>query len=576
MPEIKIQGIAASAGIGIGPIYIYRPRSLEVPHRQPQAFAVEFARFEAARDQAILELQKLRSSLASSLASNEAEILDAHIEIVRDEMLSDAVRSHLQAGQGVEEATASATEEIAALFSGMENEMFAARSADVKDVGRRLVRILLGLPDISLSAISQPSSVIANDLAPTDTARLNPKLVLGICTASGGATSHSAILARTLGIPAVLGAGSQILEQAQAGEMAILDGSHGQIILDPGDETLAYYRREQQARSSHLAVVQEGSQQESRMADGRRVEVGANVGDVASAREALHFGAEGVGLLRTEFLYLQETQPPSESVQIERYRQIFDLLGNRPVIVRTLDIGGDKPPAYVDFGKEMNPFLGWRAIRVSFENLPLFKTQLRAVLRAAVGHRVLLMLPMVISVDELRQAKDILGQVRSELDAQGVDYQKEITLGIMIETPAAAAIADLLAQECDFFSLGTNDLTQYTLAVDRTNERIARLYQPLHPAVLRLIQQTIESSHAHGIWTGMCGELAGMSQAIPLLLGMGLDEFSMVPRAIPEAKWLIRKIRADQAKEIANEALALKTAAEVEAFMQDVLGRLES
>ncbi len=308
--------------------------------------------------------------------------------------------------------------------------------------------------------------------------------------------------------------------------------------------------------------------------DGKRVEVGANVGDLASARKAVENGAEGIGLLRTEFLYLQNTRPPAEENQVQVYRAIFEALEGRPVIVRTLDIGGDKPPSYLEFDEELNPFLGWRAIRICLDDLPLFKTQLRAILRAAVGHNPLIMFPMISSVEELRRANDVLAECRAELEAEGLEHAPDVPTGIMVETPAAAVLADILAAECDFFSLGTNDLTQYTLAVDRTNERVAHLFQPLHPAVLRLIKQTIDASHAHDRWTGMCGELAGMLEAIPILLGMGLDEFSMVPSAIPRAKWLIGQLTTERATAIAEHALSLPTAAEVHAYMRQVLDEL--
>jgi phosphotransferase system enzyme I (PtsI) len=301
------------------------------------------------------------------------------------------------------------------------------------------------------------------------------------------------------------------------------------------------------------------------------VEVGANIGDADSAGEAVRYGAEGVGLLRTEFLYLQNTRPPDEEQQIKAYKSVFDAMGDRPVIVRTLDIGGDKPPAYLKFDAELNPFLGWRAIRICLDDHPLFKTQLRAILRAAVGHRALIMYPMISSLDELRAANAVLAEVRAELDAAGLDYAREVPVGIMVETPAAAMLTDFLALECDFFSLGTNDLTQYTLAVDRTNERVAKLFQPLHPSVLRLIKRTIDAAHQHDKWVGMCGELAGMQKAIPILLGLGLDEFSMAPRSIPEAKWLIGQFTDARAREIAEQSLNQATAAEIEDFMVDVL-----
>jgi phosphoenolpyruvate-protein phosphotransferase len=491
--------------------------------------------------------------------------------MAQDPMLREAVENHLKAGKPVEGAVAAATDELAGLLRGMKDEMFAARATDVQDVGRRILRVLLGLPDTSLNTLRTPSIILAHDLTPSDTARLQPELTLGFCTAVGGITSHTAILARTLGIPAVVGVGQEALDQIPAGATLALDGSTGLIVVNPSLETSALFLEKRRAQAAHIVQLQGDAQQPAHTADDQRVEVGANIGDIDSAREAVRFGAEGVGLLRTEFLYLQDTQPPSEEKQVAIYCQIFEALQDRPVIVRTLDIGGDKPPSYLQFGQELNPFLGWRAIRICLDNLDLFKTQLRAILRAAAGHRALIMFPMISALEELRRAREVLGQARLELEQQGLEYAKEVPVGIMVETPASAAIADLLAAECDFLSLGTNDLTQYTLAVDRTNERVASLFQPLHPAILRLVRQTIEASHTCGIWTGMCGEMAGMKKAIPILLGMGLDEFSMAPRAIPAAKRLIRMLTRPRAAEIAEEALSLKTAAEVEQFMGRVL-----
>ncbi len=377
------------------------------------------------------------------------------------------------------------------------------------------------MADTALSNLHTPSIIIAHDLTPSDTARLDPDLALGFCTAFGGLTSHSAILARTLGLPAIVGMGIELVETVKTGDPLLMDGSSGTLIFSPGEETITHYQKLKQEKESQLLIIKASAQNEARTADGRRVEVAANIGEEATAREAVEFGAEGVGLLRTEFLYLNETHAPDEEKQYRIYKAIFEIMGQRPVIIRTLDIGGDKPPSYMPFPQEMNPFLGWRAIRMCLEDTPLFQTQLRAILRAAVGHDIRIMFPMIISLDELLCARDIIAQIEVELRQEGVEFAEHVPVGIMVETPAAAVLTDILAEAADFFSLGTNDLTQYTLAVDRGNEKVANLYQPLHPAVLRLIKLTIDSAHRKGKWVGMCGELAGMQKAIPILTRYG-------------------------------------------------------
>jgi phosphoenolpyruvate-protein phosphotransferase (PTS system enzyme I) len=456
----------------------------------------------------------------------------------------------------------------------MNDELFAARALDVQDVGRRLLRILLGLPDTALSAVTEPSIIVAEDLTPSDTASLDPSLTLGFITAQGGLTSHSSILARTLGLPAIVGMGQSLLDNVSNGALIVMDGRTGEMILEPEQETIALYRQVKTQRESHLEILKTAAQKETHTANSRRVEVAANVGEVATARDAIEHGAEGIGLLRTEFLYLEDSQPPSEEKQFRIYREIFKVMAGRPVIVRTLDIGGDKPPSYLPIPQEMNPFLGWRAIRISLDEQDLFKTQLRAILRAAAGYNARIMFPMVSDLDELRRARDIVDTVKRDLALASVEFAFDVPVGIMVETPAAAMLVEVLAEASDFFSLGTNDLTQYTLAVDRGNAKVSSLFQPLHPAVLRLIKQTIDAGHAKGKWVGMCGELAGMTKAIPILLGFGLDEFSMNPRAIPEAKHLIGKLTDERVHEIAGQAMSFGTAAEIENYMKAILAEL--
>lgn len=576
MAEFRLNGIAASSGIAIAPAFCYVPAKMEIPARKAESPAKEYGRFQSACNKAKVELAALREQIKERTGNDEeAAIFNAHLMMLEDPMLTDRVVEKVENGLIVELAVTETTETVADMLAAMDDEMFAARALDVRDVGRRILRILLGLPEMRLDHLTEPVIIIADDLTPSDTVTLDPEMTQGFCTAQGGMTSHSAILARTLGIPAVVGLGEQLMTAVQDGLLLMLDGQNGLLVVQPTETTQAHYWQLQSQQATRLAIMQALAGQEARTANGRRIQVAANIGDVASAKEAVELGAEGVGLLRTEFLYLHDARPPTEVKQIQIYSDIFAALDGKPIIVRTLDIGGDKPPPYLPFPEEMNPFLGWRAIRTCLDEPALFMTQLRALLRAAVGHNVWLMFPMISSLDELQAARGLLDQARSELAAEGLAFNDRMPVGIMVETPAAAVLVDVLAEAADFFSLGTNDLTQYTLAVDRGNAQVAKLFQPLHPAVLRLIRQAIEAAHDNGRWIGMCGELAGMPMAIPLLLGLGLDEFSMAPRAIAEAKYLISALTDEQARQIAAGALRCRTAGEVETFMHDILQTLE-
>lgn len=572
MGESRLQGIPASPGIVIGPVFIYYPVDLTIPERSCKGAEEELKRFNDAIAVAETELREIRDLVIQKTGDEtEAVIFDAHSLMLADPMLAEAVETRINNGWIVEKAVAISTEEIADMLAVMEDEYFAARAADVRDVGNRLLRILLGIADTSLESLDHPAIIVAQDLTPSDTARLDPENVFGFCTAVGGLTSHTAILARTLGIPAVVGLGQNLNERVAGCKELILDGIQGAVIVDPQQTTRDSYREEIIKRETWLKNVQTGVLDDAYTASGTRIEIGANIGDIDSAQLATSVGAEGVGLLRTEFLYLGDTQPPSEEKQFQAYLEIFETLAPRPVVVRTLDIGGDKPPSYMKFPKELNPFLGWRAIRIGLDDQDILKTQLKAIARAAFGYEVLVMFPMISRVEELDQAKELFQQVAADLEQSKVPHSRDIPIGVMIETPAAAMIADYLAERCDFLSIGTNDLTQYALAVDRTNERVAEIYQPLHPAVLRLIKNTIDAGHNAGIWVGMCGELAGMLAAIPLLVGFGLDEFSMAPNSIPEAKWLIRKLSDERAAKIASDVLSMRTASEVEYYMRTIL-----
>jgi len=570
----QLQGITASTGIAIGPAYIYRPETLTVERWKVDDPAAEWARFTQAVEQAKAEIGAIRSQAAAEVGKAEAEIFTAHRLFLEDPALLDRVRGQIEGeGSNAEAALAEAVAGYAELLRGMEGEVFRQRAADVEDVGRRVLRILLGVRETSLAELPKPVVVVAHDLTPSDTAQMDKERALGFCTAIGGTTSHTAILARSLGLPAVVGLGEGALNIPDRTPL-IIDGGKGLVIVNPDESTLADYRARQEALLTQQLAAKRAAQRPAQTLDGQRVEVVANVGDVASARVALEHGAEGVGLLRTEFLYLDRATMPGEEEQYAAYRAIADLMGDRPLIVRTFDIGGDKQLPYLDISHELNPFLGWRAIRLSLDQVDLFRTQLRAILRAGHERNVKIMFPMIADVGEVRRAKDVLAGVRAELEAEGVPAASGVEVGIMVEIPAAALAADVLAEEVDFFSIGTNDLIQYTMACDRTNEKVAYLYQPLHPAILRLVKQVIEAAHAAGKWVGMCGEMAGQPEAIPILLGLGLDEFSMSAAAIPRAKALIAAITLDKAREVAAEALRMSTADQIRSYAQKVMNSL--
>jgi phosphotransferase system enzyme I (PtsI) len=576
MAEFPLRGIAASEGIAIGPAFRFVPGDLTVPSRPAGDATSEWARFEAARRAGEAELKDLRERLARQVGDDEASIFDAHRLMLADPMLEEKIRQRIEGGMGVEQAVSESADDVGRMLESTRDELFAARAADVRDVGRRLVRLLLGRPPDGLAGLTLPAVIVAEDLSPSDTAGLDPQMVLGIATAQGGWTSHSAILARTLGLPAVVALGEGLMQRVSAGDEVVLVGSEGLLLVGPEAETVAAYRRLEAEDRRRRETRRGRAAREARTTDGRRVEVAANVGDLASARAAVDNGADGVGLLRTEFLYLDEKDPPGEAKQIAAYREIFSSLGGRPIIIRTLDIGGDKPPSYLLFPREANPFLGWRAVRVSLDRPDLFRTQLRAILQASVGHEVRVMIPMVTGLEEVRRVRTMLAEAEAELAKEGRPHAGGLAMGIMVETPAAAVLVDILAEAADFFSLGTNDLTQYALAVDRGNASVAAVYQPLHPAVLRLIRTAIEAAHSAGKWIGMCGELAGLPKAVPILLGLGLDEFSMVPSQIPAIKDLISRLDGNAARALADEVLQLPTAGDVERHMESFLTELRA
>lgn len=567
MSTQTIRGIGASPGIASGPVFRYELREQAVEQRHIEDVSAEQARLDAALAQAQAETRALAERARKDVGAGNASIFEAHEMFLSDPDLLAEVRAMIETQQvNADYAWKVGTERQAAALRSLGDEYLAARAADVEDVAQRVLR-LLRAEQGQMVQPTQPSVIVAGELTPSETVTLDKRLVLAFCTARGGATSHVAILARALGIPAIVGLGAAT-EQLRAGTQVIVNGATGELVSEPDEATLAVSRRQAAALAQERAAAREQACEPAVTADGQRVEVVANIGSPAEAAGALEQGAEGVGLLRTEFLFLDRETAPDEDEQAVVYRAIMETMGQRPVVIRTLDIGGDKPAPYLNMPAEMNPFLGVRGLRLSLAYPDLFEIQLRALLRAGAGHNLKIMFPMVATRAEVLAARQHIAAARETLAARQDDYARQCEIGIMVEVPAAALLADVLADVVDFFSIGTNDLAQYTLAADRTNAAVAPLADALHPAVLRLIGRVIEAAHARGKWVGLCGELAGDPLAVPVLLGLGLDEFSMSARSISLVKQAMRRYTLTQAREIAQHALTLGDAAEVRAYLR--------
>lgn len=575
LEEAKLRGISASEGFAVAPAFVHRPPELDVERRTVSDVNAELDRLHGALEQARNDLTDLQEEVAEQ-DEEVARIFEFQRMMLEDPALVDAIEDEIREdASNAEAAVGQIIREWVEHFESGEDTLMRLRAADVRDAGDRVLRILLDVEEERpLSALPESVIVVAEELTPSDTAQLDRDKVQGLCTAAGGATSHVAILARMWGLPAVVGLGDALRQIPEHVTLAI-DGEEGVVEIDPPPEVIVSYKERKERRAALLEEAMSHREERAVTKDGQRVEVVANIGDVDSAHEAIEFGAEGVGLLRTEFLYLERATMPDEEEQYEAYRAIADVMEQRPLIVRTLDVGGDKPLPYVDIEPEMNPFLGVRAIRLSLRQPELFQPQLRAILRAGEGRNVKVMFPLIATYDEVAQAKRALEKAHNDLSEEGVPHAEDVEVGIMVETPAAALMTDEIASLVDFFSIGSNDLTQYTLACDRGNEQLGYLFQALDPAVLRLIKHVIEVAHEAGKWVGLCGELAGRRRAIPVLLGLGLDEFSMTPRAIPEAKHVIRSLSLPEAEDIAEHALSLSTVSDVKEYLDAVLEQLE-
>ena len=555
---MNIKGIAASNGIAIASVFKLENTKLVIKNDKILDSEQELNEFLNVLDISEQELLELRDLTAKNIDEEHAQIFDAHLQILKDPAVLPEVTSLIvNEKYNASYAYNTVCETFATIFENMDNDYMKERASDVRDVARRVIAKLQGVIINDPTQIASEVIVIAEDLTPSDTAQLNKQFVKGFATNVGGRTSHSAIMARSLEIPAVVGT-FDILSTVQDGDILIIDGYEGTVIINPTKEEIAFYNTKKNEKKKLKRLYKSLVSKASISLDGHHVELAANIGSPEDVKSVIENGAEGIGLYRTEFLYMNNDDFPTEDEQYIAYKMVLESMGNKKVVIRTLDIGGDKELPYLDLPKEMNPFLGHRALRLCLDKVDLFKTQLKALLRASKHGNLHIMFPMVATINELRRAKAVLKECEQEL---GGSYKYK--LGIMVEIPAVAILADLFAKEVDFFSIGTNDLIQYTFAADRMNQNVSYLYQPYNPSLLRLIKMVIDASHKEGIWTGMCGEMAGDQIAAPLLLGLGLDEFSMSASSILETRYLFSKLDKNEMAKLANQALNKSTNEEV-------------
>ncbi|EAA8927413.1 phosphoenolpyruvate-protein phosphotransferase PtsI [Salmonella enterica subsp. enterica serovar Typhimurium] len=560
-----ISGILASPGIAFGKALLLKEDEIVIDRKKISADKVdqEVERFLSGRAKASAQLEAIKTKAGETFGEEKEAIFEGHIMLLEDEELEQEIIALIKDKHMAADAAAhEVIEGQATALEELDDEYLKERAADVRDIGKRLLRNILGLAIIDLSAIQEEVILVAADLTPSETAQLNLQKVLGFITDAGGRTSHTSIMARSLELPAIVGTGS-VTAQVKNGDYLILDAVNNQVYVNPTNDVIEQLRAVQEQVATEKAELAKLKDLPAITLDGHQVEVCANIGTVRDVEGAERNGAEGVGLYRTEFLFMDRDALPTEEEQFAAYKAVAEACGSQAVIVRTMDIGGDKELPYMNFPKEENPFLGWRAVRIAMDRKEILRDQVRAILRASAFGKLRIMFPMIISVEEVRALRKEIEIYKQELRDEGKAFDESIEIGVMVETPAAATIARHLAKEVDFFSIGTNDLTQYTLAVDRGNDMISHLYQPMSPSVLNLIKQVIDASHAEGKWTGMCGELAGDERATLLLLGMGLDEFSMSAISIPRIKKIIRNTNFEDAKVLAEQALAQPTTDEL-------------
>ena len=568
-----ITGIPASPGIVFGKALVLKEEKivLDTQKISEDQVEAEVARFYAGREAAVEQLNSIHQRALKSLGEEKAAIFEGHLMILEDEELEEEIIDYLRSNKvNASVAASKIIDQQVEMLSEIDDEYLKERAGDIRDIGNRLIKNILGMHIVDLGDITEESILVAYDLTPSETAQLNLEKVLGFITDIGGRTSHTSIMARSLELPAIVGT-NDVTARVNTGDYLILDAVNNRVYVNPTQAEIDELKTLEAKLAEEKAELAKLKDLPAVTLDGHKVEVVANIGTIRDCEGAHRNGAEGVGLYRTEFLFMDRDQLPSEEEQFIAYKEVVEAMEGRLVVLRTMDIGGDKELPYLNLPKEMNPFLGWRAIRIALDRREILRAQLRAVLRASAFGKLAVMFPMIISVEEIRELKSVLETLKAELRAEGKAFDENIQVGVMVETPSAAVNAKFLAKEVDFFSIGTNDLTQYTLAVDRGNELISHLYNPMSPSVLGLIKQVIDASHAEGKWTGMCGELAGDERATLLLLGMGLDEFSMSAISVPHIKKLVRHVSYQEAKALADEALQKPTAAEIEQLIQAFL-----
>jgi phosphotransferase system enzyme I (PtsI) len=565
-----IKGISVSPGIAIGKVFLKEEIKIEIKKSEVDNIESELARLKLAMEKSKVQLQELYEQTLQKSGKHEAQIFASHAMILEDEGFIGQVEGKVKADKvNAEWAMKEVSQQLVKMFEEMENEYMQERAMDIKEVSMKMLRNLSGNDDCCVNSINEPVIIVTKELVASDIVQIDRDNVLGFVTEEGGKTSHSAIMARSMEAPSVFGV-ENICNKVKHGDKIIIDAIKGNIIINPDQLTLDEYMGKKQKYEKRMRILSKIKDTETVTTDGVRLEVACNIGLPDDVKRVIEKGGEGVGLFRTEFLYMSRTSLPTEEEQYTAYKAVLEKMKDKQVVIRTFDIGGDKELDYLEFPEEKNPFLGYRAIRYCLDKIDLWKVQLRAILRASVHGNAKLMFPMISALSELRQAKEILDEVKDDLRREGIAFNEKLEIGMMIETPAAVWMADIFAKEVDFFSIGTNDLIQYTMAVDRMNSHVSHLYSQYNPAVLRSIKRTIDAAHEAGIWVGMCGEAASDPKLIPILIGMGLDEFSMNPSSVLEAKWIIKQFSKKETEGLVDWVMKMSTAAEVEGFLASI------